>query len=211
MLLPTIVAHRGLHRLHPENSLAAFAAAWEAGVLWCECDVHATADGVPVVIHDPTLDRTTAKSGLVKDAMFGSVEGIVPSLRQVLADMPVECGLLIEIKPEDAELVRRVLDESAGHQCIIQSFHRQNLQWAANRTSPPAALLVEREQDLIGAANGPWTMVNIDQKLLDSPAIAEIKGAGKKLGVWTVNKPKDMKRCWIAGPRCSSRMSRWWQ
>ena len=41
---PTIVAHRGLHEKHTENSLAAFKAAWESGIEWCECDVrdHAT-------------------------------------------------------------------------------------------------------------------------------------------------------------------------
>ena len=36
---PIIVAHRGLHHVHPENSLAAFRAAWDAGIAWCECDV----------------------------------------------------------------------------------------------------------------------------------------------------------------------------
>src|SRR6476661_2308744 len=62
---PTIVAHRGLHDKHVENTLAAFKAGWEAGIEWCECDVHFSSDGVAVVIHDDTVDRTTSGTGFV--------------------------------------------------------------------------------------------------------------------------------------------------
>jgi glycerophosphoryl diester phosphodiesterase len=199
MSIPIIVAHRGLHRVHTENSLPAFTAAWDAGICWCECDVHATADGAPVVIHDATLDRTTDRREAVNEVSFASIQGVVPSLRQVLTTMPPRRGILIEIKPEDGELVRRVIDEAAGHQCIIQSFHPRNLRWAAQRRSPPAALLVERNEEVIDAANGPWDWVNVEQKLLDSPEIARIRGEGKKLGVWTVNTPDEMKRAMERG------------
>ena len=64
---PTIVAHRGLHRQDPENSLAAAVAALRAGFEWIECDVWPSADGVPVLIHDETLDRTTTATGRVGD------------------------------------------------------------------------------------------------------------------------------------------------
>jgi glycerophosphoryl diester phosphodiesterase len=63
---PLLVAHRGGARLAPENTLAAFRAAvtrWEADML--EMDVRLTADGEVVVIHDPTVDRTTDGSGPV--------------------------------------------------------------------------------------------------------------------------------------------------
>ncbi|MGA2232917.1 MAG: glycerophosphodiester phosphodiesterase [Tepidisphaeraceae bacterium] len=106
-----VVAHRGLHSVHPENSLAAFAAAWQAGIKWCECDVHATADGVPVVIHDETLERTTAMRGLVRETEWAELSDVVPTLRQVLAAMPGDCGMLIEIKPVDEELVGAVVRE----------------------------------------------------------------------------------------------------
>src|SRR5262245_19201998 len=59
------IAHRGGSKLRPENTLAAFDHAVALGVDGLECDVHLSRDGVPVVIHDATLDRTTDASGLV--------------------------------------------------------------------------------------------------------------------------------------------------
>src|SRR6476620_5804061 len=61
---PEIIAHRGLPHEHPENSLEGFAAALALGVDAIELDVHLTADGVPVVHHDPTLGRPSAGSPL---------------------------------------------------------------------------------------------------------------------------------------------------
>jgi glycerophosphoryl diester phosphodiesterase len=185
---PAIVAHRGLHAEHPENSLSAFAAAWAAGVQWCECDVHASADCVPVVIHDQTLDRTTSKSGRVSDMPMTELAGVVPTLRQVLTAMPAACGMLAEIKPADADLVAAVLNETSGRRCIIQSFDAGNLH-LAQRHNPTVdvALLVETEPELIRAMAGSWLRIHIDHRLLALPAAAEIRRQGKSLGVWTVN------------------------
>src|SRR5712691_887656 len=65
MAAPRIAAHRGGAALWPENSLAAFAGALALGVDLLEFDVHQSADGEVVVIHDPTLDRTTEGTGAV--------------------------------------------------------------------------------------------------------------------------------------------------
>ncbi len=62
---PLVLAHRGGAEEVPENTLVAFRHAAEAGADWFELDVQASADGVAVVIHDATLDRTTDCSGLV--------------------------------------------------------------------------------------------------------------------------------------------------
>lgn len=56
---PLVIAHRGFRSVAPENTLAAFAAAFDSGARWIELDVAASADGELVVIHDDTLDRTT--------------------------------------------------------------------------------------------------------------------------------------------------------
>ena len=57
-----VIGHRGAPAEAPENTLAAFRRAAELGVDGFELDVRVSADGVPVVIHDPTLDRTTDRS-----------------------------------------------------------------------------------------------------------------------------------------------------
>src|SRR5688572_11167984 len=62
-----VVGHRGAMGYRPENTLASYEHALELGADWIECDVHLSRDGVPVVIHDETLDRTTNGHGLVRD------------------------------------------------------------------------------------------------------------------------------------------------
>ena len=67
MAAPRIAAHRGGAALWPENSLAAFAGALALGVDFLEFDVHQSADGEVIVIHDATLERTTEGAGAVCD------------------------------------------------------------------------------------------------------------------------------------------------
>ncbi|MCX7363962.1 MAG: glycerophosphodiester phosphodiesterase family protein [Alphaproteobacteria bacterium] len=88
-----IVGHRGARNLWPENSLDGFVRTRALGIEAVEFDIHPTRDGGLVVIHDPTLDRTTEGTGLVKDLTIGQLgrtklkggngEGI-PSLDSVL-------------------------------------------------------------------------------------------------------------------------------
>jgi len=62
---PLIIGHRGFRARYPENTMAAFAGAVDAGADMIEFDVQLSSDGIPVVIHDRTLDRTTNGSGPV--------------------------------------------------------------------------------------------------------------------------------------------------
>lgn len=122
-------AHRGASGTHPENTLPAFAAGLAAGADRLELDVHATADGHVVVLHDPAVDRTTNGTGPVKvlslaalralDAghAFTAADGshpfrgqgvLVPTLRELLAAHP-DVALNIEIKQDDPPIVGRVL------------------------------------------------------------------------------------------------------
>jgi glycerophosphoryl diester phosphodiesterase len=105
---PAIVAHRGGARLWPENSLTAFRGALELGVDLVELDVHQTRDWEVVVLHDPTLDRTTTGRGVVADLTWPELAGItirgtpaerLPRLGDVLALLRHStAGLLLEIK-----------------------------------------------------------------------------------------------------------------
>ena len=110
---PVVIAHRGLHDEHPENSLAAFRAAWDADVEWCECDVRMTSCFTPVVIHDQTLDRMTSAVGRVDQARWATAgqarlrrpngllsEHTLPALRDVLPDVGPRRRMLVEIKPD---------------------------------------------------------------------------------------------------------------
>ena len=123
------IAHRGGSKLRPENTRAAFEHALALGVDGLECDVHLSSDGIPVVIHDPVLDRTTAETGPVAartaaelgrlDAGFHFVEsdgfpfrgrGVrVPALAEML-DLSADTPVIVELKGEDPAIVPPVLD-----------------------------------------------------------------------------------------------------
>ena len=115
---PAIAAHRGGASLWPENSLTAFRGALGLGVDLVECDVHQTRDGEVLVVHDPTLERTTTGRGAVRDVAWAELAAVtvrgtsgerVPRLADVLALLrPAPVGLLLEIKhdPADAALSR---------------------------------------------------------------------------------------------------------
>jgi len=109
---PALAAHRGGANLWPENSLLAFRNALALGADYVETDVHLTADGEVVVLHDPTLDRTTTASGPLRGrrladlaavrlkARDGSITGEpVPTLAALLDLLaPSRAHLLLEIK-----------------------------------------------------------------------------------------------------------------
>ena len=131
---PRLIGHRGAAALAPENTLASIRAAAEAGVRWIEIDAKLAGDGVPVLMHDDTLDRTTTGSGAVAaigsrdlasldaGAWFGAggpdageyAGEPVPTLAQCLG-LCREIGLSIniEIKPDkgtEAATAAAVLD-----------------------------------------------------------------------------------------------------
>jgi glycerophosphoryl diester phosphodiesterase len=87
---PLLAAHRGGSNLWPENSLLAFRKALALGADYLETDVHLTADGEVVVIHDPTLDRTTTGSGALRDTRLADLAGVHLKARDgTVTDEPV--------------------------------------------------------------------------------------------------------------------------
>lgn len=136
------VAHRGYSTVAPENTLPAFAAAVRAGATVVEFDVRTTRDGVPVVIHDRTVNRTTDGQGRIWDLTYDQVDALdagswfgagftglrVPSLAatlDLLAPEPV--GLLVEIKPpatldEVKSIVAQLAERDLLDRTVVQSF-----------------------------------------------------------------------------------------
>ncbi len=93
---PLVGAHRGASADYPENTPAAFAAATAQGADFWEFDVRLSGDGVPMVIHDATIDRTTRGRGEVGKLTAAMLEGYgVPSLATVLAS---EAGHLYNVE-----------------------------------------------------------------------------------------------------------------
>lgn len=74
MQLSRVIAHRGASKMAPENTLIAMQYAKDSGASWVEFDVMLTQDGVPIVIHDLDLKRTTNTSGLVEETSYSTIK-----------------------------------------------------------------------------------------------------------------------------------------
>jgi glycerophosphoryl diester phosphodiesterase len=141
-----VIAHRGASADRPENTLEAFRLALAQGADAFELDVRITRDGVPVLMHDPALDRTTDRTGLVRrlaaaevrraDAGAGYLapdgsrpwagRGIgVPTLAEVLEEFP-RVPILVEPKVPDrgSAIARVLLALRATERCVVASFER---------------------------------------------------------------------------------------
>lgn len=200
---PAIVAHRGLHADLPENSLAAITAAWQAGFTWAECDVRSTADGVPVLLHDSTLARTTTGRGdllarrwdkaahlRLLDASRRPTSHRLPALEEMLGAMPADAGLLVEIKTTaDERFVRRIVDLTAGRRIILISFSQRNLQQAADVGAEALGQLIYRPEDIQPALESRWPLLLAEQDLIDGKLAQSLALANRLWGAWTVNDP----------------------
>jgi glycerophosphoryl diester phosphodiesterase len=131
-----VIAHRGASAEEPENTLPAFRLGIEQGADGLELDVRLSRDGVPVVIHDPALDRTTDRTGLVASMTFEEISAAraggrarVPALREVLESFP-STPILLEIKTAEAqEAVAAEIDRAgARDRVVIASFQQRALE-----------------------------------------------------------------------------------
>lgn len=131
---PLVLGHRGASHSAPQNTLAAFRKAVEAGADGVELDVHLSRDGVPVVIHDAKVDATTDGTGFVHELALSELKSLdagasfapqfageaIPTLEEVLAEVGGQLLVNIELKagPSKAlvaavvEVIKRVEMES---------------------------------------------------------------------------------------------------
>ncbi|MCD6045046.1 MAG: ugpQ [Gammaproteobacteria bacterium] len=149
---PKLIAHRGANLLAPENTLPAFALAYEMGAAWVECDVVLTADHVPVILHDRDLWRTARLHADIDKLNYADLRNYnvgryfskdyahtsVPKLEELL-ELAVRYGrgVNIEIKPalpeyakETAEYSYKVIEPYLKHiPILISSFELDALKW----------------------------------------------------------------------------------
>ncbi|MEM2898032.1 MAG: glycerophosphodiester phosphodiesterase family protein [Nitrososphaerota archaeon] len=136
---PLIVAHRGLSCRFPENTLRAVKEALRLGVDGVEVDVRVCRDGVVVLMHDESVERTTNGSGRVRDLTWAEIRGLdagswkgeefagerVPRLEDVLAETAGRVVLHVEVKePGSEETILKVARECGALDWIlITSFY----------------------------------------------------------------------------------------
>lgn len=121
-----VIAHRGASADAPENTMAAFELALRQGADALELDVRLSRDGVPIVLHDPTLDRTTRLRGPAAAHTATELRSArVPSLADVLGSFP-RTPLLLDLKEAAAQLSVRelLLSHGAVERCVVAGEDR---------------------------------------------------------------------------------------
>lgn len=206
---PVIIGHRGAAGLLPENTLPSFRRAVALGVQAVELDVH-LCDGQLVVIHDPTLERTTNGSGEVAQTRFVALRALdagdgarIPTLDEVLTVLPECVGLNIELKGAGtATAVAEWLPDPGPRQILISSFDHEALRtFRSLRDDYPLAPLFGRWKPnaLKIAAEFNSGYINISTKLASANRLQAINAAGLRALIYTVNDLQEARRLLTEG------------
>ncbi len=211
-------AHRGASAVAPENTLAAFRAAESAGADGIELDVHLSRDGIPVVIHDETLERTSNGHGRVARWNAAELARLdaggwfspefsgerIPTLEQVLVWAGERLRVNIEIKTAAAgAAVLRLLRDFPNSRVLVSSFdHRLLPQLRQQDSSLPLGVLGEthfwRRGVLRAAASGAESYhPRVDR--VSRPLLLACRSAGLVVYPWTVDAVAEVNRLLLLG------------
>lgn len=221
---PLVIAHRGASAYKPENSISAFEEAINMKADYIETDVHQTADGIVVIMHDFSTDRTceTCPNGKtsIKDlncAEFCTlkIKGTSeqpPSLDSAIKFINGRCKLLIEIKRggdyypgiENNILAIIKANKAEGWVDIIHSFDKQallNLQQQKTGTKLQKLIVFKFPLASFTFSKkgekddfSAWEGVNINEQFASRRLIKKLHAQGKTVFVWTVNKKRKMRK-----------------
>ncbi len=218
---PRWIAHRGAGKLAPENTLAAFRLGAQHGYRMFECDAKLSRDGVPFLMHDATLQRTTNGQGTGGDLDWSALSQFdaggwhsrahagepLPTLEALARYCIANAYFLnIEIKPTPGqdEITGRVVAETAARLWqgqavppLLSSFQPAALA-GARATAPqlPRALLVDvHRQGFVDEAHAlGCAAIVCNHALWDAALVATVHGKGMRTLSYTVNDPWAVQR-----------------
>jgi glycerophosphoryl diester phosphodiesterase len=207
-----IFAHRGNSSVAPENTLAAFRAAQQARAHGVELDVQLSRDGVPMVIHDERLERTTTGKGWVREHTLAQLQALdagvwfgagfagerIPTLAQVLELFQgTDTWVNIELKTNRlpypglvASTLKEVERFGMARQVIISSFNHNSLKevQAQSGKSACAAILYDTlVEPWAYALQHGFQALHPHYLQVDEALMAGCRGAGLVLRPWTVD------------------------
>jgi glycerophosphoryl diester phosphodiesterase len=222
--LPLWIAHRGAGKLAPENTLAAFRVGAGYGYRAFECDVKLSADGVPFLMHDVRLNRTTPERGLAGERTWAELSrldaggwhsrafaGEPPPTLEAVARYVQRNGFALNVELKPTPGTEHATGQAVGEACarlwrdagaplLFSSFQPETLQGAIE-TAPrvPRALLLDSLWpgwlEVVQALS--CVAVVAHHKLVDAALISRLHGAGLRTLCYTVNKPAEA-RCLVA-------------
>jgi glycerophosphoryl diester phosphodiesterase len=195
------VGHRGVMGVEPENTLRSFRRAERAGLDQVELDLHLSKDGALVVMHDPTVDRTTDGSGLIRDLTLEEIRGLDAGLGErvpVFEEVLDAVGLPVQAEIKDVAAARAVVEvlreRGETDRVSVLSFHDEAL-------AEVHALLPDVRTVLVAGALGPdivtrahavgARLVSLDLTQLSLDVVRRCQAAGIAVMAWTVNTAQD--------------------
>lgn len=208
---PLILGHRGAPREVPENTLAGFRLALRQGADGVELDVQPSMDGVPVIIHDPTLERTTGHGGQVAALPWAHIAQLrtggepVPRLEDVASwAAEADAWVNVEVKSPGAEERTIAAMAAAGRleRTIFSSFDPAILA-RIGQIAPHAAryFLTECWDDHVRAAARDLGVHGVcpHHRIATSAFLDEMRQAALGVVVWTVDDPERIRELVRAG------------
>jgi glycerophosphoryl diester phosphodiesterase len=218
-----VIAHRGDSAHRPENTLASFASALEVGATLVELDVQLTADGHPVVLHDPTVDRTTNGKGDVRKMTLAEVKALsagyperfestyagerIPTLAEALGLLHDRARVMIEIKTDsvtadadggvEAPTIAEVRRQGLADQVALISFdHRALLHCQALAPEIARGHLFGRttpDHALREARDAGCDIVMPHKSQINGTLARQAREDGLKLATWVVDEVDELK------------------
>jgi glycerophosphoryl diester phosphodiesterase len=225
-----IIAHRGFSVMAPENTLVAFTAALQQGANSIECDLQISADGVPVIFHDATLNRITGTSGTIREKTIAELKQLdagawfaeqfagegIPTLEEAVAGFKmVKDFLYFDVKPESEWSDREVDD--LGHLLTQEDLLTRSIMTSFNEGFlgkireffPEISLgyfitdVSNFEQQLQKAVAVKNAILSVYYPvILEQPQwVEESRKQGVDVVVWTVDSLEDVKQLRNVGVR----------
>jgi glycerophosphoryl diester phosphodiesterase len=217
---PLVLAHRGASAYAPENTIAAFNLALEMGADGIELDVTLSKDGVPIVIHDDTVDRTTNGHGAIKEMTVAEIQQLdahyqfdqyagekIPTLAQVLDAIGKRGIVNIELKSTtfktdglEIAVLAAIEDTRTTTNVIFSSFNPFALarMYDLNPRIPrgllysPGLPIYLRRAWLRPLAHA--TAMHPECSMITAQYVAWAKNHGLKVNAWTTDEPEEMQR-----------------
>jgi len=205
------IAHRGAKGYEPENTLKAFQKALDLNADGIELDVHLSADGHIIVIHDETIDRTTNGKGFVNTLSLTELKSFliddqyeIPTLNEVFDLTDKKYLINIELKGVGTSnkvvslIEEYILDKNWNYEhFIISSFDWNYLEEVRN-LNPNIAIGVLTEENLDTALAFAEKIkaraIHPDYHLLNPENVSEMQGKGFLVLPWTVNVKEDIQK-----------------
>src|ERR1700752_21781 len=218
MSKPLIIGHRGASALAPENTMAAFRLAYDAGADGIEVDVRLRADGIPVVIHDEDLRRPCGLNKRVSDCSLDELKSFefgswfsqktktersydgepILTLKELLESFPEHFVLYLEMKCESSQRKGQVIVESFDLKAIrlmkqIDSAFTTAALFEPSLSHPP---LIASQKIIERAKESGANEIALHHRLASRRLVELARDGGFRVVVWTVDEPH-----WVATSR----------